>query len=120
MSLRSTEIDVSALGGAHTLNLSGAEVTDVSALGGVHTLNLSHVTEIDVSKLYVSKRGMKAVKDFQRYMDTGMGFAEATKRVVQESQEYWRWQNKSSHLLLRLAIGVFSITTVWMVSISKK
>ena len=45
--------DVSALGGVHTLNLSGcSNITDVSALGGVHFLNLSHCSNImDVSAL---------------------------------------------------------------------
>merc|ERR1711998_780966 len=45
--------DVSALGGVHTLNLSDCwEITNVSALGGVHTLNLSYCRNItDVSAL---------------------------------------------------------------------
>eukprot|EP01137_Pigoraptor_chileana_P007228 Opistho-2@52537 len=46
-------VDVSALGGVHTLNLSGCKgVVDVSALGGVHTLNLSDCSGVvDVSAL---------------------------------------------------------------------
>jgi hypothetical protein len=45
--------DVSALGGVHTLDLSDCVgVTDVSALGGVHTLDLSGCTGVtDVSAL---------------------------------------------------------------------
>lgn len=35
-------IDVSVLGGVHTLDLSWTKVRDVSALGGLHTLDLSY------------------------------------------------------------------------------
>jgi hypothetical protein len=45
------KVDVSALGGVHTLNLSNTPVVDVSALGGVHTLNLSNTPVVDVSAL---------------------------------------------------------------------
>ena len=46
-------VDVSALGGVHTLNLFGCgKIVDVSALGGVHTLNLFGCGKIvDVSAL---------------------------------------------------------------------
>ena len=46
-------INVSVLGGVHTLNLSGCiHVSDVSALRGVHNLNLSRCVNVsDVSAL---------------------------------------------------------------------
>jgi len=45
-------VDVSALGGVHTLNLSGCNISDVRALGGVNTLTLCGCDNVvDVSAL---------------------------------------------------------------------